>query len=154
MRQKPSIPFSSTDAVSRRARWTFAVRVALAACLVGALVGVFLLTHRNRGSEAYLQSGRSPVIALDLSWSVSYGKSKHTPADAFERVLGVRPVLVRTGGTLPVMAALAERGIPTILSGFSLPDAAIHSPNERMLVEYFPLGIATARAVFEELRRI
>ena len=75
-------------------------------------------------------------------------------ADAFERVLGVRPILVRTGGTVPLVAALAARGIPTILSGFSLPDAAIHSPNERMRVEYFPTGIATARALFEELRRI
>jgi acetylornithine deacetylase/succinyl-diaminopimelate desuccinylase-like protein len=75
-------------------------------------------------------------------------------ADAFERVLGVRPILVRTGGTVPLMAALAARGIPTILSGFSLPDAAIHSPNERMLVEYFPTGIATARALFEELRGV
>ena len=75
-------------------------------------------------------------------------------ADAFERVLGVRPILVRTGGTVPLVAALAARGIPTILSGFSLPDAAIHSPNERMLVEYFPTGIATARALFEELRGI
>ena len=75
-------------------------------------------------------------------------------ADAFERVLGVRPILVRTGGTVPLVAALAARGIPTILSGFSLPDAAIHSPNERMLVEYFPTGIATARALFEELRGV
>ena len=75
-------------------------------------------------------------------------------ADAFERVLGVRPVLVRTGGTVPLMAALAARGIPTILTGFVLPDAAIHSPNERMLVEYFPTGIATARALFEELRAV
>jgi hypothetical protein len=74
--QKPSIPFSSADDVSRRAHWTLAIRVALAACLVGGLVGMFLLTHRDRGSAAYLQSGRSPVIALDLSWSVSYDKSK------------------------------------------------------------------------------
>ena len=75
-------------------------------------------------------------------------------ADAFERVVGVRPVLVRTGGTVPLMAALATRGIPTILTGFVLPDSAMHSPNERMLVEYFPTGIATARALFEELRGV
>jgi acetylornithine deacetylase/succinyl-diaminopimelate desuccinylase-like protein len=69
---------------------------------------------------------------------------------AFERALGVRPALIRSGGTLPIVAALADRGIPTIISGFSLPDANIHSPNERMLTEYFPLGIATARALFQE----
>ena len=73
---------------------------------------------------------------------------------AFERVLGVRPALIRSGGTLPIVAALADKGIPTIITGFSLPDANIHSPNERMLAEYIPLGIATARALFEELRAL
>jgi acetylornithine deacetylase/succinyl-diaminopimelate desuccinylase-like protein len=69
---------------------------------------------------------------------------------AFERVLGVRPALTRSGGTLPIVPALASKGIPTIITGFSLPDANIHSANERLLVEYIPLGIATARAMFEE----
>ncbi len=70
---------------------------------------------------------------------------------AFERALGVRPALVRTGGTLPIAAALSDRGIPTIITGFSLPDANIHAPNERLREEYVPLGIAAARALFEEL---
>ena len=69
---------------------------------------------------------------------------------AFERALGVRPALIRSGGTLPIVAALADRGIPTIITGFSLPDANIHSPNERMLTDYFPLGIAAARELFQE----
>ena len=70
--------------------------------------------------------------------------------NAFERVLGVRPTLTRSGGTLPIVPALTNKGIPTIITGFSLPDANIHSPNERLLVEYIPLGIAAARAMFEE----
>jgi len=70
---------------------------------------------------------------------------------AFERALGVRPALVRSGGSLPIVAALADRGIPTIVTGFSLPDANIHSPNERLRVEYVDLGIVSARALFEEL---
>jgi acetylornithine deacetylase/succinyl-diaminopimelate desuccinylase-like protein len=70
--------------------------------------------------------------------------------NAFERVLGVRPALIRSGGTLPVVAALAGQGIATVLTGFSLPNANIHSPNERLLVEHVPLGIAAARALFEE----
>ena len=69
---------------------------------------------------------------------------------AFERAVGVRPALIRSGGTLPIAAALAKRGIPTVITGFSLPDAAIHSPNERLRVDYVPLGIAAARALFEE----
>jgi acetylornithine deacetylase/succinyl-diaminopimelate desuccinylase-like protein len=70
---------------------------------------------------------------------------------AFERALGVRPALIRSGGTLPIVAALSDRAIPTIVTGFSLPDANIHAPNERLLAEYVPLGIAAARALFEEL---
>lgn len=65
--------------------------------------------------------------------------------DAFERVLGVRPLLVRSGGTLPIVPALADRGIPTVLSGFDLPEGNVHSPNERLLVRYVPLGVEAAR---------
>ena len=65
--------------------------------------------------------------------------------DAFERVLGRRPLLLRTGGTLPIVPALADKGIPTILSGFAVPGANVHSPNERLLARYIPLGVAAAR---------
>jgi acetylornithine deacetylase/succinyl-diaminopimelate desuccinylase-like protein len=65
--------------------------------------------------------------------------------DAFERVLGKRPLLLRSGGTLPIVPTLADKGIPTILSGFALPSANMHSPNERLLARYVPLGVATAR---------
>ncbi len=71
--------------------------------------------------------------------------------EAFERVLGVRPALIGSGGTLPIVPALAARGIPAIITGFSLPDANIHAPNERLLAEYVELGTAAARALFEEL---
>jgi hypothetical protein len=60
-------------------------------------------------------------------------------------VLGMRPLLVRSGGTLPIVPTLADKGIPTIITGFSLPGANMHSPNERLLVRYLPLGVATAR---------
>jgi acetylornithine deacetylase/succinyl-diaminopimelate desuccinylase-like protein len=65
--------------------------------------------------------------------------------DAFERVVGRRPLLLRSGGTIPLVPALAERGIPTVLTGFALPDANMHSPNERLLARYIPLGVEAAR---------
>ncbi|MDQ4019423.1 MAG: M20/M25/M40 family metallo-hydrolase [Actinomycetota bacterium] len=65
--------------------------------------------------------------------------------DAFERVLGRRPLLLRSGGTLPIVPALADKGVSTILSGFAVPGAGVHSPNERLLVRYVPLGVAAAR---------
>jgi acetylornithine deacetylase/succinyl-diaminopimelate desuccinylase-like protein len=71
--------------------------------------------------------------------------------DAFERALGVRPLLLRAGGSLPIVAALADRGIPAIVTGFDLPEGNLHSPNERFLVEHFPLGVAAARELFTGL---
>ena len=65
--------------------------------------------------------------------------------DAFERAVGKRPLLVRAGGTLPVVPALVGKGIPTVLTGFALPESNAHSPNERMRVEDLPRGVAAAR---------
>jgi acetylornithine deacetylase/succinyl-diaminopimelate desuccinylase-like protein len=71
--------------------------------------------------------------------------------DAFEQVLGRRPLLIRTGGAIPLVSALAGRGVPTILSGFALNDSNIHSPNECLVADYLSLGVETAR---ELLRRL
>jgi acetylornithine deacetylase/succinyl-diaminopimelate desuccinylase-like protein len=72
--------------------------------------------------------------------------------DAFEEVVGFRPLLLRIGGTLPIMPALAEKGLPTVLTGFALlEEANVHSPNERFLVEYFPLGVETAKRLYVKL---
>jgi acetylornithine deacetylase/succinyl-diaminopimelate desuccinylase-like protein len=71
--------------------------------------------------------------------------------DAFERTMGRRPLLVRSGGTLPIVPALVDKGIPTIVTGFATWESNIHSPNERLLADYLPLGIETARELFRSL---
>ena len=71
--------------------------------------------------------------------------------DAFERTVGTRPVLVRSGGTIPIVPALAARGVPVVVTGFALNDSNIHSPNERLLAEYLPLGVETAAELFRRL---
>lgn len=70
---------------------------------------------------------------------------------AIEKATGKAPALVRSGGTLPVLAAFSERGIPAIVSGFSLPDDALHAPNESYRLVALEQGAATARALYEEL---
>jgi acetylornithine deacetylase/succinyl-diaminopimelate desuccinylase-like protein len=74
--------------------------------------------------------------------------------DAFERVIGARPLLIRIGGSLPVMAALESEQIPTILTGFDLPEGNIHSPNERFRVEHITLGVETAKELFRSLAEL
>ena len=71
--------------------------------------------------------------------------------DAFEHVTGVRPLLVRSGGSIPLVPALAALGIPVVVTGFGLPDSNVHSPNERLLVDYLSLGVVTARELFLRL---
>ena len=70
---------------------------------------------------------------------------------ALTRACGREPALVRTGGTLPVLAAFAQRGIPAIVSGFSLPDDALHAPNESYRLVALEQGARAARALYEEL---
>ncbi|MBV8065289.1 MAG: M20/M25/M40 family metallo-hydrolase [Actinobacteria bacterium] len=89
------------------------------------------------GADPGLVRADSPVIQLGVQ--------------AFEDVLGVKPLLVRTGGTLPIMPALEQKGIPTIVTGFGLPESNVHSPNERFLVRYFEQGIDTAAQLFTRL---
>ena len=74
--------------------------------------------------------------------------------DAFEKVLGVRPLLVRSGGTLPIMRALADKGIQTILTGFGLPESNVHSPNEKFLERYFEQGVDTAAELYTALGKL
>jgi acetylornithine deacetylase/succinyl-diaminopimelate desuccinylase-like protein len=70
---------------------------------------------------------------------------------AIERATGVAPVVIRSGGSIPILAAVAERGIPTIVGGFALPEDRIHAPDESYRIESLALGLKTARALYEEL---
>ena len=71
--------------------------------------------------------------------------------DAIERATGVRPLAVRSGGSIPVAAAFTARGIPTVLSGFGIDADNIHSPNERLEVRRFEWALRSAREIYEGL---
>ena len=72
-------------------------------------------------------------------------------AGAFERACGTPPAFVRLGGTLPLLAVLAEQGVPTIVSGFALGADAFHAPNESYRLESLRLGELTARELYRSL---
>jgi acetylornithine deacetylase/succinyl-diaminopimelate desuccinylase-like protein len=73
-------------------------------------------------------------------------------AAAIGDAVGAPVTAIRSGGTLPIFAAMAAR-MPTFLTGFALPDDAIHAPNERMLVENLGTGVRAATAMLEALGR-
>jgi len=89
----------------------------------------------STGEPAYIDPGSS-VVQLGL--------------DAFEHVLGTRPILTRSGGSIPVVATLAARGVPAVVTGFSRPTAQMHSPNENFPAPALGEGLAT---IVELLRR-
>jgi acetylornithine deacetylase/succinyl-diaminopimelate desuccinylase-like protein len=109
--------------------------------------------------ERLLREAAPEGAALDiqrLSSSPAGIVPPDTPAvqlaqDAFEQTMGRRPLLARSGGTLPIVPALVDKGIPTIVTGFATPESSIHSPNERLLAEYMPLGIETAKELYRRL---
>jgi acetylornithine deacetylase/succinyl-diaminopimelate desuccinylase-like protein len=113
---------------------------AAAALLVAAAPQGAELAIVTTGSNPGLVRAEAPAIQLALG--------------AFEGALGKRPLLTRVGGSIPLMPALTEKGIDTILSGFALPESNIHSPNERFLVEYFAAGIDAVAALFTALGRL
>jgi acetylornithine deacetylase/succinyl-diaminopimelate desuccinylase-like protein len=73
-------------------------------------------------------------------------------SDAFEHVVGTRPLLVRSGGTLPIYASLVDRGLPTIATGFGIEsECNVHAPNENVPEDAIEVGVSTMREVFVRL---
>ncbi len=99
----------------------------------GAEVEVELVSH----AEAALVDVDARAVALGR--------------DAFEQVVGARPLLVRVGGSIPIVSALCEIGIPSLATGFALEESNVHSPNERLPAEYLTLGVEAAREVYRRL---
>jgi acetylornithine deacetylase/succinyl-diaminopimelate desuccinylase-like protein len=75
-------------------------------------------------------------------------------AQAIERATGTAPALIRSGGSIPVVAEFAAREIPTIVSGFALPDDAFHAPDESYRLESLELGERTARELLLALAEL
>jgi acetylornithine deacetylase/succinyl-diaminopimelate desuccinylase-like protein len=87
------------------------------------------------------------------------GEAAVTPTDspayraasrAMEETFGKKPVPVRSGGSIPIVAAF-ERilGLKTVLLGFGLDSDAIHSPNEHYGVFNYFKGIETIPGFFK-----
>ena len=70
---------------------------------------------------------------------------------AQEDIFGARPVRVREGGSIPIVASFSSvLGVPALLMGFGLPDDRLHAPNEKFNISHFYDGI---RAVVRLLDR-
>jgi acetylornithine deacetylase/succinyl-diaminopimelate desuccinylase-like protein len=102
------------------------------------------VSHRVRtsiGARPAVTDVRHPVV--------------RAAARACRHGFGVGPVLLRTGGTIPIVDTFQrELGIPTVLLGFALPDDGLHAPNEKLNLPTFARGVATCVAYLDELARL
>jgi acetylornithine deacetylase/succinyl-diaminopimelate desuccinylase-like protein len=72
---------------------------------------------------------------------------------AYAEVFGKEPILIREGGSIPVVATFQKvLGIETILMGFGLPDDRLHSPNEKFHLPNFYRGIETVIRFMAKMR--
>jgi len=71
----------------------------------------------------------------------------HAAADAMSEIFGKPTVYIRSGGSIPIVAAFEQSlGIPSVMMGFGLPDDNLHAPNEKLHLPNFYRGIeAVAR---------
>src|SRR5439155_25818893 len=72
-------------------------------------------------------------------------------SQAMERACGTPALFIRSGGSIPIVADLAARGIPTVVSGFAVPADRIHAPDESYLLRSLELGEASARELLPAL---
>jgi len=109
--------------------------------------------------ERLLEAATPPGAALtierwaagDPAWIDPGSDAIRLAGDAAEAALGVRPALVRSGGSIPIAAALGARGIPAVVTGIGRPSSQIHSPDENIPAAALVEGVAM---VVEMLRRL
>ena len=70
----------------------------------------------------------------------------HPPARAlraaYKEAFGHDTTLIRVGGSIPVSIDFQEAvGAPLVISGIAQADSAVHSPNERLVVDNYHRGI-------------
>jgi acetylornithine deacetylase/succinyl-diaminopimelate desuccinylase-like protein len=130
------------------ARAQLSVRLApgQSAAEIAAEVERLLRSALPDGAELSLELGLADPALFDAN-----EPALQLAAGAFERACGTRPAFVRLGGTLPLLAVLAQQQVPTIVSGFALGADAFHAPNESYRLESLRLGELTAGELYRSL---
>jgi acetylornithine deacetylase/succinyl-diaminopimelate desuccinylase-like protein len=92
----------------------------------------------GHGAEAYLVSPKSAEAQAALR--------------ALRRAFGREPVLLREGGSIPIVNQFKKiLGADTLLLGLALPDDNAHSPNEKFDLDIFARGQRLGALLWQEL---
>ncbi len=99
---------------------------------------VRLEIEAGHGAEAYLVSPTS--------------KEAQAALRALEKAFGCKPVLMREGGSIPIVNDFKKiLGADTLLLGLGLPDDNAHSPNEKFNLDCFAKGQRMSALLWQEL---
>jgi len=113
-----------------------------------ARVRAHLVAHCPPGVRLEIEDGHSGAAYLADPQSI-YGKAAQR---ALEKTFGRPPVMIREGGSIPIIAAFKDiLGVDSLMLGLALPDCQIHSPNENFAVENFEAGIRLNQILLNEL---
>ena len=116
-----------------------------------------------RKVEAHFKKVCPPSVRMKFTMQHAgdaYMSDPHSPFGkvaqrALEETFGNPPVLVREGGSIPVVASMSKLlGKDALFLGLDLPDARIHSPNENMRLDIFEKGIAMAKALLRLMSEV
>jgi acetylornithine deacetylase/succinyl-diaminopimelate desuccinylase-like protein len=90
--------------------------------------------------------GAEPVL-IDIQ-----GPIADAAMAAQEQIWGARPVRVREGGSIPIVATFSKvLKVPILLVGHGLPDDRLHAPNEKFNISHFYKGIRTIVRLLDEV---
>ncbi len=110
--------------------------------------------------KAHLESIAPPTVRVEVK-IIHGGAPAITPLDhpgvapaarALEAGFGKEPLFQRSGGSVPVVAALdAELGLKTLMVGFANPTGNFHAPNEWMSLRNLRDGMVSLVHLWAEL---
>jgi acetylornithine deacetylase/succinyl-diaminopimelate desuccinylase-like protein len=99
---------------------------------------VRLEVQRGHGGEPYIVSPEGPHVQAGVR--------------ALRRAFGYEPILVREGGSIPILIDFKKiLRADALLLGLSLPDDNPHSPNEKFDLRVFATGIRMGAYLWQEL---
>jgi acetylornithine deacetylase/succinyl-diaminopimelate desuccinylase-like protein len=111
----------------------------------------------------YLEANLPPGVTMEFSTAHGGQPSLADPTSpyisaakvAIEKAFGKAPVLIREGGSIPVVASLAQLlGVDTLLLGWGQNSDNLHSPNEHFALDGFHNGTLASAYLWQELARI
>lgn len=103
--------------------------------------GVTIVVYKGHSGKAYHNDPHS-----------KFGKAAQA---ALTTAFGREPVLIREGGSIPIIQDMKEiLGADSLMLGLALPDCQIHAPNENYSVENFERGIEMSCELLKELSKI